>query len=112
MNQPKEWKCPTDWHPDSDGEWEIEMLSRLASVLIEYDSSLNVELNLNDPTCAYFYITRDKTKLGEVYVNRKEAESDEPMYSIFYNLDETEYHGSSTTECVQRLVGSNGFPIN
>lgn len=110
MDNLDNWQCPNNWHVDCDGAWEIDKLKCLGAALSKYDKSLRLELDLETPECIFFRAFRGGQKLGEAYVNRKQALSDDALYSVFYNLDEESYHSSSILECVAKLIHSNGFP--
>ena len=105
--RPKTWRCPDNFHPDSDGIWEIEQLKKLAQSILDKAPDILVCLKLEDPTCIHFRLSREGKKIGEAYVNRKAVGSEEPMYSVFY--EDEELNESSIELCTSKLVESNYF---
>ena len=107
LDNPRTWKCPSDWHPDTDGIWEISCLRTLALVIQERVNNHKVLINIEDPTCVYFSVIGSDKKIGEVYVNRKKANSDIPLFSLFYGEgEEEELHSPSLDECASKLASS------
>ncbi len=50
------WKCPDDWHPDCDGEWEILQFKIMAYWIINSYPKVQIELNTEDFTAIYLSI--------------------------------------------------------
>lgn len=109
LNNPYTWRSPEYFHPDSDGVWEISELKKLAVEILKQNSEFRIELDIEDQTCILFSVSKKVLKLGEAYVNRKENDSDEPLFSVFYGKGENEFNSSSYEQCAARFLSSEGF---
>ena len=109
-DNPGTWTWPSDRHPDADGIWEIACLKRLAIAVQERAHDIRVLINIEDADCLHFSAIRSGKKIGEAYVNRKEANGNTPLFSVFYGREEEELNSTSIEECVGKVVSSDGFP--
>ena len=109
LTNPCTWKCPESFHPDCDGIWEVSELKKLANEILMQRPEFEIELDIEDQACILFSVSKAGLKLGESYVNRKDNNSDEPLFSLFFGREEDEYHGSSYEQCAARFLSSNGF---
>jgi len=110
LDNPGTWKWPSERPPDADCIWEIAWLKRLAIAVQERANDIKALINIDDADCVYFSANRSGKKIGEAYVNRQEANSHAPLFSIFYGREEEELHSTSIEECAGALVSSDGFP--
>ena len=109
LSKPESWRCPDYFCPESDGVWEISELKALAKEVLKQNPEFCAELDIGDQTCVFVSVFKDNVKLGEVYVNRKDNNSNEPIFSVFYGKEENEFHSSSYQECAKKLLSSDGF---
>jgi hypothetical protein len=109
LTNPDTWKCPESFHPDSDGVWEISELKKRAVEILKQNSKFRIELDIEDQTCVLFPVSKTGLKIGEAYVNRKENNSDEPLFSVFYEKVVNEFNSSSYEQCATKFLSSDGF---
>jgi hypothetical protein len=108
---PEKWKCPEGWHSDCDEEWEISKLKELGKHILAADIEFCIKINTEDCTAVYFEVYRANKKVAEIYVNRAETDSDKPMFSDFYGVEENELITLDYQEVVKEIQNTESLWI-
>lgn len=105
---PSQWKYP-DWHFDCDGEFTIDGLREIASMIV-VTTNLRVQLDLFDVGYAKVDVFREALKIGEIYVNRHNGPTDR-IYSVYFGEDDKEAHTHEIESVIELLVACRtAFP--
>lgn len=99
-SDPDTWKLPK-WHPDWDGEFEIESLRALAKTITD-SPVLSVGFTSFGDGYARLDVFRGKILIGLVYVNRSDDRS-LPEFSIYAGAEETELHTTDSESAIAFL---------
>lgn len=105
---PTKWKYP-DWHSDWDGEFTIDGLREIASMIVA-TTDLRAQLDLFDVGYAKVDVFREALKIGEIYVNRHNGPTNR-IYSVYYGEDDKEVHTHEIESVIRLLaVCQTAFP--
>lgn len=99
-SDPTAWVLP-QWHPDWDGEFQLESLREFAKSL-RSSTAFRVGLSIIEEGYAHLDVLREQDIIGSVYVNRSE-EPTVPQFSIFAGADEEELHTTNAASAIEFL---------
>ena len=99
---PNVWQVP-QWHPDWDGEFQLENLRVFANSLLA-DTDLAVGLDVIEEGYARLEVFSGDVRTGEVYVNRAEDRT-RPQFAVFAGTGGDELQTGNVAEGVSFLSG-------